>query len=365
MTALWPAALLLLLVLPLIVGVYIWSLRRRRPSGVRYSSLVLVRAALPRSSRLRRHLPFGLLVLALAGLMLAVSRPAVIASVPSNHATIVLAMDVSGSMCSTDIAPTRLEAAEAAAADFIQRQGPGTIIGLVAFSGFAEIVEAPTTDHDRLLATLRSLATGRRTAIGSGLLSAIDAVAAADPNIQPSTQAGRPGVEPAPPPEGVYAPDIIVLLTDGANNYGPLPVDAAQQAVDRGLRVFTIGFGTAEGGGMEPQCRAQFLGHEPGDPQGGFGGGNFGGGIPGGGFGGPGGFRRGIDEDTLKRVADATGGTYFPAESADQLNQVFQNLPTSLIFKTEAVEVSAGFAMFGALMAAAALFLGRLWRPLP
>ena len=135
-----------------------------------------------------------------------------------------------------------------------------------------------------------------------------------------------------------------------------MPVDAAQQAADRGLRVFTIGFGTAEGGGMEPQCRAQFLGREPG-------GGNFGGGFGGGGFGGPGGpggFRRGIDEDTLQRVADATGGTYFPAESADQLNQVFQNLPTSLIFKSEAVEVSAGFAVFGALMAAAALFLGRL-----
>jgi Ca-activated chloride channel family protein len=152
---------------------------------------------------------------------------------------------------------------------------------------------------------------------------------------------------------GAYAADIIVVLTDGASNAGPEPVDAARQAVDRGLRVYTIGFGSAEGGQFDPECRRQFLGNEPGGGLGGFGGG------------GAGGFRRGIDEDTLRQVADLTGGTYYPAESAEQLEQVFAGLPTTLITKREVVEVSAGFVGLGGLLAAIALLLGRLWRPLP
>jgi len=170
-------------------------------------------------------------------------------------------------------------------------------------------------------------------------------------------------------PRGAYAPDIIVLLTDGVSNTGPQPVDAAQQAADRGVRVYTIGFGTANGSGFPP-CRSQFMGNEPGDNQrfgGGPGGpgGQFGGGG-GGGFGGPGGggFRRGIDEATLKQVADMTGGTYYSAESAGELQNVFQNLPTYLIMKHETSEVSFIFAAVGALLAALAIILSQLWQPL-
>ena len=268
-------------------------------------------------------------------------------------------MDVSGSMCSGDIAPNRLVAAEAAAASFIDSQAADSRIGIVAFSGFAEMVQAPTSDRDLLHQALQSLVTGRRTADRER-----------HPRVDRRDQLGRPeragehqrqqsrNGATAPTP-GTYAPDIIVLLTDGANNAGPAPADAAKQAADRGVRVFTIGFGTADGGSFSGECARQFIGNEPGGGLGGgFGGGGFGGG-------GGGGFRRGIDEDTLKEVATLTGGTYHPAESADQLKEVFAGLPTNLVFRTEAAEISVVFVALGVLAAAAGSLLGRLWRPLP
>jgi Ca-activated chloride channel family protein len=354
MTFQWIGLLVLLAIVPLLVAVYVWSLRRRRPSAARYSSLALIRDASPGSSRLRRHLPFALVAAATAALVMALGRPAVVVGVPTNQTTIILTIDVSGSMCSTDIAPTRLEAAEAAAIAFIRSQQARTEIGIVAFSGFAAVVQPPTTDRKDLIDAIRSLTTGRRTAIGSGILSAIDAIAEVDPTIDRAILPGRPGVEPPPVPAGAYASDIIVLLTDGANNAGPAPVDAAGQARDRGLRVYTIGFGSVDGGALDPVCRQQFIGNEPG---GGFGGG-FGGG-------GGGRFPRGIDEPTLRQVADLTGGSYFPADSAAELERVFADLPTTLITKREAVEISVGFVGLGGLLAAFGLLLGRAWRPLP
>jgi Ca-activated chloride channel family protein len=354
MTFQWIGLLVLLAIVPLLVAVYAWSLRRRRPSAARYSSLALIRDASPGSSRLRRHVPFALVAAAMAALVIALGRPAVVVGVPTNQTTIILTIDVSGSMCSTDIAPTRLEAAEEAAIAFIRSQQARTEIGIVAFSGFAAVVQPPTTDQKDLIDAIRSLTTGRRTAIGSGILAAIDAIAEVDPTIDRAILPGRPGVEPPPVPAGAYAPDIIVLLTDGANNAGPAPVDAARQALDRGLRVYTIGFGSVDGGSLDPVCRQQFIGNEPG---GGFGGG-FGGG-------GGGRFPRGIDEATLRQVADLTGGSYFPADSAAELERVFADLPTTLITKREAVEISVGFVGLGGLLAAFGLLLGRAWRPLP
>ena len=257
MEFLWPGLLVLLGLLPLLVLLYVLGQRRRRPSGVRYSSLVLIREALPRSSFVRRHLPFALFALALAGLAVALARPVVIASVPTNQTTIVLAIDVSGSMCSTDIPPSRLQAAEDAAIAFIESQGTSTQIGIVAFAGFAEIVQAPTTDRQVLLDAVRSLATGRRTAVGSGILDAIDAISEIDPAVAKSRTDASPGLPPAPVPKGAYVPEIIVLLTDGASNAGPLPLDAAQQAADRGVRVYTIGFGTANPGSHGSNLRAE------------------------------------------------------------------------------------------------------------
>jgi Ca-activated chloride channel family protein len=355
MTFQWLGLLVVLAVIPLLVAIYAWSQRRRRRSGARYSSLALIRSALPGSSRLRRHLPFALLASAVAVMVVALARPSVVLSIPTNQTTIILTIDVSGSMCSTDIDPTRLEAAENAAITFVKSQKAETQIGIVAFSGFAAVVQPPTTNQDDLVSAIKSLTTGRRTAIGSGILAAIDAISEVDPTVQRSVIPGRPGVEPPAVAPGAYAPDIIVLLTDGASNAGPDPQEAAKQAADRGLRVYTIGFGTADGADLDPACRQQFIGNEPG---GGFGGGGFGGG----GFGG---FPRGIDEDTLKQVADTTGGTYYPADSAEQLVQVFQNLPTTLITKHEVTEITFGFVGLGTLLVGVALLLGRAWRPLP
>jgi len=368
---LWPPFMALLGLLPLLVAAYVWRLRRRRPVAARFSSLSLVRPAVPRTSPLKRHLPFALFVAALAGLVVALSRPAAIVAVPANQVTIVLAIDVSGSMCSTDIEPSRLEAAEQAASSFVERQASTTQIGIVAFSGFGEVVQAPTSDEEVLLDAIRSLTTGRRTAIGSGILTSIDAIAEVDPTVAKSVDETAPGASaiPEPPavPLGAYAPDIVVLLTDGVSNYGPEPLDAAQQARDRGVRVYTIGFGTSDGGAFSQACAPQFIGREPflGGPGGGPGGGAFGGfgGLGGGGGGAA--FRRGIDEETLKQVADTTGGQYYSAESAGDLQQVFEHLPTYLITKHEVLELSAGFAAVAAILAALGVLLGQAWRPLP
>ena len=196
MTFLWPTLLVLLAVLPVLVGVRIWGLRRRR-SGVRFSSLSLVRVAAPGSSRIRRHLPFALFVLGLGSLVLAMARPAAIVPVPSSRTTVVLAMDVSRSMCATDIPPNRLVAAEEAASSFVENQDSGTQIGIVAFAGFAEIVQVPTNDEEVLLDVIASLATGRRTAVGSAILESIDAIAEIDPSIAGEHRRVRSGRERA------------------------------------------------------------------------------------------------------------------------------------------------------------------------
>ena len=362
MDFMWSGFLALLVLLPIVVAIYVLGLRRRRPAGVRYSSLALIRDAGPSSSRVRRHLPFALFVIALGALILAMARPVAVVAVPTDQTSIILTIDVSGSMCSSDIPPSRLEAAEAAAATFINNQTTARI-GIVAFSSYAEVIQAPTNDKTALLAALQSLTTGRRTAIGDGILASIDTIAEIDPSVAKSVTDSSGGTEPAPVPKGDYAPDIVVLLTDGASNTGTPPLDAAQQAADRGVRVYTIGFGTANGGALSPTC---FQGREPGGGGGGFGGG--GGGVGGGGFGGGGGggnFPRGIDEVTLQKIADMTGGTYHPASTASELQSVFQNLPTNLIVKHEAAEISVVFVGIGALIAALAFLLGKAWRPLP
>lgn len=353
MNFLWPGTLILFLLIPLIVVVYILILRRRRRFAIRYSSLSLVREAASHQSWLRRHLPFILFLLALASLVMALGRPVATVSVPSNRATIILTIDVSRSMCSTDIPPNRLEAAKDAAVSFIQRQGTGRQIGVVAFAGFAELVQPPTSDLRLLESAVESLTTARRTAIGSAILRAIDAIAEIDSRIAPSEL----GIAPdSVPPEGEYVPHIIVLLTDGASNAGPYPLTAAQQAADRRVRVYTIGFGTVNNS-SPMNCGEQFQENDQFGGGGGFG-------IPFGGGGGAG-FRRELDEGTLRQIAEITGGTYYAATSAGELQNVFQNLPTYLVTTRETIEISAFFTTIAALLLMAALILSLFWHPLP
>ncbi len=353
MEFLWPGFFVLLGLIPLLIGLYIWMLRRRR-FAVRYSSLELIRAAQPHRSSWKRHIPVALFLLAIASLVLALSRPVTVVNIPTNQTTIILTMDVSGSMRSRDILPDRLQAAEDAAFTFVQHQKSNTNIGIVAFSTFAEIVQPPTANQEVLQAALQSLTIGRRTAIGSAILTSIDAIAQVDKNVAPSITDNQPGQEPTPVPKGDYAPDIIVLLTDGVSNTGPDPIASAQQAADRGVRIYTIGFGTVNGPSPD---------QSPFGFGGGFGGGGSGSGSGGGGFGG--GFRLGLDEGTLKQIASMTGGTYHAASSAGDLEKVFADLPTYLIIKHEVLEMSVLFVGLGALLAMIAALLSILWHPLP
>lgn len=341
MDILWPGFLILFGLLPVLVGFYLWQLRRRRRYSVRYSNLALAREALQGQSHLRRHLPFVFFLLAVASLVMAMGRPLVTLLVPEGQTTVILAMDVSRSMCATDIEPNRLETAKEAAASFIQRHRSGNHIGIVAFAGFAELVQPPTRDEELLLDAIDRLRTGRMTAIGSAILRSVDAIAEVNQaviNIDPESQ-------PQLIPEGEYTPDIIVLLTDGANNTGVEPLAAAQQALERGIRVYTIGFGTEFGAPMD--C---------GD---GFGVSGFFGG------GGGGNFRRGIDEPTLQQIADLTGGHYYSATSAGELQEVFRSLPSYVVTRTETTEISFAFAALAVFLVVLANGLNMIWHPWP
>ena len=353
MSLLWPGFLYLFLLIPLTILVYLWILRRRRRFAVRYSSLSLMREAAAKQSWLRKHFPFVLFLLALASLVFALTRPVATVLVPSNKATVIMAIDVSRSMCSTDIPPNRLIVAKEAARSFVQNNASGRQVGIVAFAGFAELIQPPTSELRLLESAIDSLVPARRTAIGSAILRSLDAIAEVDNRVAPSEL--RQAAEPASPtfPGGEYVPHIIVLLTDGASNAGPLPMNAAQQAVERGVRVYTIGFGTVN------NSSPMNCGDE--DPFG-FGGGF---GSPFGGGGGGGGFRREIDEDTLKQVADTTGGEYYIATSAGELQDVFANLPTYVIATRETTEISVFFTAIAVLIATLAMILAVRWHPLP
>ncbi len=347
MSFLWSGSFLLLLLIPLSAAVYIWLLRRRNRFAVRFSSLSLVREAAAHQSRWRRHVPFALFLLSLTSLVFALARPVSTVAIPSNRATIILALDVSRSMCSNDIPPNRLVAAKDAAQDFVRNRIQGRRIGVVAFAGFAELIQPPTTNIQMLSDAIENLTPARRTAIGSAILRSIDAIAEIDSSVAPSDIVGLDDAA-TPVPEGQYSPHIIVLLTDGASNAGPFPLTAAEQAAARGIRVYTIGYGTTNGSSVM-DCSNTFTSDDP---------------FAGGGFGPSGGFRRAIDEETLRNVADATGGNYYAATSADQLQDVFQNLPTFMVVNTETIEISAFFTAFAALLAILAVIFSMLWRPL-
>ena len=352
MSLLWPGFLYLWLLIPIAIGIYLWVLRRRRRFAVRYSSLSLVREAVAKQSWLRKHLPFILFLFALASLVLALGRPVATIMIPSNKATVVLAVDVSLSMCSTDIPPNRLEVAKQAALSFVRESRAERQVGLVAFAGFAELMQPPTTDVRLLENAISYLIPARRTAIGSAILRSIDAIAEVDDRVAPSELSASPdSVKPGQAP-AEYSPHIIVLLTDGASNAGPLPLTAAAQAVERGIRVYTIGFGTTHN--TSPMDCGD------GDPFGGF----FGFGGGGGGFGG-GGFRREIDEATLTEIAEMTGGKYYVATSASELQQVFQDLPTYVIATRETTEISVFFTAFAVLITILAIVLALRWHPVP
>ena len=369
-----PYLLLGLLAVPILLAAYLWQTRRRKPAAVRHSNVALVRSAVGPSRRWRRHVPVALVIASLGLLGVAAARPQVKADVPISSSTVILALDVSGSMCATDVEPNRLGAAQAAVRKFVETQGDDTKIGLVLFSGFAQLAVAPTTNKNDLLNTLDAVTTGRGTTIGAAILKSIDAIAELDPNVAPSDpeDAANPdgsslpktpdggngsGATPTPTPdadEGDKAPEIVVLLTDGANTRGITPEDAAVQAAARGVRVYPIGFGTKNPTQMV--CSRSQLG---GMTQQRFGGRDFtGGGVMGG---------RNflvVDEDALKTVASTTGGEYFGATDADQLQSVLDNLPKHVTTQQQDVDISAGFIAVAAVVLLLGLGLSIRWSTL-
>jgi Ca-activated chloride channel family protein len=251
-----------------------------------------------------------------------------------------------------DITPNRLEVARAAALSFVQQPVLGTQVGVVAFAGFAELAQKPTTEVKRLEETLTGLTTATETAIGSAILSALDAIAKVDERVRPSdeiavlTDLSAKQVLEAKSLKREYVPHIIVLLTDGASNTGPPPLFAAQQAAERGVRIYPIGFGTTNVAIMD--CWNRFPDDPPGveDP---LGGGSFG---------------NGPDEATLKQIAEMTGGKFYSATSAAELQMVFQDLHDYVAMANKTIEVSVFFAAIGAVMSMVALTLSMLWHPL-
>ena len=356
MTLTWPLALFMLVGVPIVLGAYLLKLRRRRKQAVRYSSVALLRSVIPRRSRWKRHVPIALLLTSLAVLAFASSRPQVVRNVPVGRTSIILALDVSRSMCSSDVSPNRLAVAQAAARTFVEDQAKGTRIGIVVFSGFAQLAVPPTSDKEPLLAAIDGLTTGLGTAIGSAMLKSLDAIAEINPRVAPVGDApiGDAGAAGA----NGFVPDIVVLLTDGANTRGIKPIDAVPYAIERGVRVFTIGFGTTQPAAMV--CTREQLGGAA------LGDGAFRGGSGFGGGGGGGGRSPLVaDEATLKAVADETGGMYYRAEDTGQLRQVFADLPKDVEIQKEELEISSVFAGLGALLAAAAIVASIRWSPYP
>jgi Ca-activated chloride channel homolog len=362
----FPYALLGLLAVPLLVAAYLWQLRRRRRNAVRFSNVALVRLVLPRQRTWRRHVPLALVLASLALLGLAAGRPQVRAQVPISSSAVILAVDVSGSMCATDVTPNRLAAAQEAVRDFIDKQDDRTRIGLVVFSGFAQVAVAPTTDHDDLLQAVNGLTTGRGTTIGAAILKSIDAISEINPDVAPADttdtgadavpdpQTPNPGIPTTSPRPARTVPEIVVLLTDGANTRGVSPRDAALQAAARGVRVYPIGFGTKDPTQMV--CTSDQLGGGLFDgPPGGFGGGL-----------GPGGRNfLVVDEEALQTVARTTGGEYFKASDADQLQGVLNDLPKHVDVQERNVEVSVAFAGLAALLLLLGLGLAGRWTAQP
>jgi Ca-activated chloride channel homolog len=364
----WPLALLLLLAVPAVLAVYVAALRRRRRQAISYSSVALLRAAIPRRSRWLRHLPVAVLLAAIGVLAIASARPQITEDVPAQKTSIILALDESGSMCSTDISPDRLAVAQQGARKFINAEPGGTQIGLVLFSVSAQLVVAPTNDRGALDQALGHLTTGPGTAIGAAILESLDAIAQVNPQVKPvansdlgseaapSQLGGANGSAGTKPGAKNYVPDIIVVLTDGANNRGITPVQAAPFAASRRVRVYTIGYGTTHPGPL--QCTPS----QQNGFGGGFGGGGRfgGGGFGGGGFGGPG-SPLVADLPPLKEVSHATGGKSYTARTASQLTQVFADLAKEVKVQKEHDEVTAEFAIAGALLALAALGASIRW----
>jgi len=338
MTLLWPDWLWSLLLLPLLVLLYQRLLARRKKNSVRLASVAIVRQALGPGPGWRRHVPPLLLLAALALLLFATARPMVKLKLPARDQTIILAMDVSGSMRATDVKPNRMVAAQEAAKAFTAALPRNVRIGVVSFAGTAAVVQAPTHSREDVVAAIDRFQMQRATAIGSGLIlslatlfpeEGIDLSQITGARAMPASPEEKKEKKPFVPVEpGSYGSAAVILLTDGQRTTGPDPLEAAKMAAERGVKVFTVGIGTKAG---------ETIGFEGWS------------------------MRVKLDEDTLKAIANATRANYFYAGTAEDLKQVYQGLSSRLVVETKETEVSALFAAAGALLVVLAAGLSVWW----
>ena len=338
MKFIWPSMLWLLLLLPLLVLMYRWLLARKRKSTVRLASIGVAKAALGKGPGWRRHVPPLLLLLALGALLFAVSRPTATITLPLAERTIMLAMDVSGSMRAEDVKPNRLVASQVAAKAFVENLPREVKIGVVSFAGTAAVVQAPTTSRDDVIAAIDRFQLQRGTATGSGIILSL-ATLFPDHGIEIQNITGQrafPGKEVGkkdekkfdPVAPGSYNSAAIIMLTDGQRTTGPDPLDAAKMAAERGIRVYTVGIGTTSG---------EIIGFEGWS------------------------MRVRLDEETLKNVSILTHGEYFYAGTAEDLKKVYESLSSRMVVEKKETEISALFAALGALLAVTAAGLSLWW----
>ncbi|MFH1069317.1 MAG: VWA domain-containing protein [Candidatus Glassbacteria bacterium] len=346
MTFMWPDMLWFLAAVPVLIATYLFLLRRKKKSALRYANLSLVKEAMGAGQRFRRHIPPLIFLLALTVLIFAVARPSAVVTLPTQHETVILAMDTSGSMRATDVEPNRITAAQAAAKSFVADQPRRTRIGVVTFAGTAAVAQAPTDNREEILAAIDRFQLQRATAIGSGILVSLKAIF---PDIEFDLRSYNPRRDPTrdslrgaplnqarvpekpafkPVPAGSYGSAVIILLTDGQSNVGPDPIESARIAADRGVRIYTVGFGTAEGESL------RFEGWS---------------------------MRVRLNEAALKQIAELTKGEYYFAGTAADLKKVYQTLSARLVFETRETEITALFSAAAAVLALLAALLSVLW----
>lgn len=343
---LWHHALWLLLALPVLAGVYLMLLRRKNNEALRYAGFGVVREAMGSKARFRAHIPALLLLLGFGALILAVARPVIVLTSPSEQGTVVLLMDVSLSMAASDVPPTRLAAARAAAMAFVKAQPRDVRIGVVAFGAHADLVQPPTSKRGDVMAALDRLELQRFTAIGTGLIGALLTLVptadigqeydifgagrapgrAYDLLLNPGPQAERKPRKPVAP--GSYLSAAIILVSDGRSTMGIPAAKAARMAADLGIRVFTVGVGTLYGGVANvdgwPTIHAEF------------------------------------DEETLKAIADITRGEYFLARTADKVAKIYETLGRRIVLERKEHEITAAFTAIGVVLSLAAAGLSLL-----
>lgn len=335
---LWPENLWLLLALPLLPAAYVWLLRRRRKSAVRFSSVTTARAAAGHSWR--RHVPPALMFLSCAVLLLAAARPVARVSLPWARSTILLAMDVSLSMRVSDVQPTRLAAAQAAAKQFLQELPRDIEVGLITFAGSAEVAQRATLDRASLVAAIDGFQMQRGTAIGSAIVMCLaqlfpdHGIDVGEMTFGGKSRARSLDDAAKPPPRqitpvapGSYGSAAIILLSDGRRTTGVDTLEAAKMAADRGVRIHVVGLGTPGGAGTD-EFAAIYLQ---------------------------------LDEPTLREVARMTGGEYHHAGTADKLRNVYEALSAQVQVQTRETEIVALLALLAALLAAVAAGLSVRW----